>query len=111
MTNEIIEQRRADEEDGGEHADISAVMREAAPSAQPSPPMEEREKKTDDAAFYRHAGPTDLRSKRQSRSVFDLEGVEPWAEAVDGNVLLGELVGVLKRFVVLPKWAAETLAL
>jgi len=37
--------------------------------------------------------------------------VMPWEEAVDGAGLLDELAGLLKRYVVLPKWAAETLAL
>ena len=37
--------------------------------------------------------------------------VEPWPEAVDGKALLDELASVLTRFVVLPRWAAETLAL
>ena len=37
--------------------------------------------------------------------------IEPWPEPVDGKLLLDALVAVLKRFVVLPKWAAETLAL
>src|SRR5258708_305920 len=39
------------------------------------------------------------------------DGLEPWPTAVDGASLLGELAKVLARFVVLPKWAAETLAL
>src|SRR3989475_2972093 len=37
--------------------------------------------------------------------------VEPWPESVNGKVLLDTLVQILRRFVVLPKWAAETLAL
>src|SRR5437879_4662339 len=37
--------------------------------------------------------------------------LEPWPEAVDGRVLLDGLVEVLRCFVVLPKWGAETLAL
>jgi putative DNA primase/helicase len=49
---------------------------------------------------------------RQVRSeTLGVEDVEPWPESVDGRVLLDELLGVLERFVVLPKWAAETLAL
>ena len=40
---------------------------------------------------------------------FDL--VEPWPEAVNGAALLNELEEVMRRFVVLPKYAAETLAL
>src|SRR5260221_4941748 len=37
--------------------------------------------------------------------------IEPWPEPVDGSVLLDEMVCTLKLFVILPKWAAETLAL
>ena len=36
---------------------------------------------------------------------------EPWPEPVQGAALLDELAAVLKRFVVLPKRGAETLAL
>ena len=42
--------------------------------------------------------------------MFGME-VDPWPEAVEGRVLLDALAWVLTRFVVLPKWAAETLAL
>ena len=35
----------------------------------------------------------------------------PWPSPVPGNILLNALVQILRRFVVLPKWAAETLAL
>ncbi len=37
--------------------------------------------------------------------------IEPWPEPVDGKLLLDEIAQKLRRFVVLPKWAAETLAL
>ena len=37
--------------------------------------------------------------------------VEPWPEPVDGEALLDELEQVMRRFVVLPKYGAETLAL
>src|ERR1041384_2322141 len=37
--------------------------------------------------------------------------LDPWPEAVDGKLLLDELNQQLRRFVVLPKWAPETLAL
>jgi len=37
--------------------------------------------------------------------------VEPWHEVVDGRELLDELADVLTRFVVLPRHAAQTLAL
>src|SRR5438093_3212901 len=42
---------------------------------------------------------------------FRFPSSDPWPEPVDGGGLLDELAGVLTRFVVLPKWAAETLAL
>jgi len=41
----------------------------------------------------------------------DLQDVEPWPEPVDGRVLLDELKSWLVLFVILPKWAAEILAL
>ena len=41
----------------------------------------------------------------------EFQVIEPWQEAVDGKALLDELEATLTRFVVLPKWAAETLAL
>src|SRR5438067_2523353 len=41
----------------------------------------------------------------------DLQDVEPWPEPVDGRILLDELKSWLVLFVVLPKWAAEILAL
>jgi hypothetical protein len=44
-------------------------------------------------------------------SVLQLPEVEPWPEPVGGAVLLDELERLLGRFVVLPKWGAETLAL
>src|SRR3954470_3820182 len=39
------------------------------------------------------------------------EDVEAWQEPVDGAALLDELCQALTRFVVLPKWGAEALAL
>lgn len=43
--------------------------------------------------------------------VLELPEAVPWDVAVDGGVLLDELEGVFKRFLVLPERAAETLAL
>ena len=40
-----------------------------------------------------------------------LNSPEPWPHPVDVKSLLAALVQILKRLVVLPKWAAETLAL
>ena len=37
--------------------------------------------------------------------------VEPWPEPVDGKVLLDAIRAWLVRFVVLPKWVAETVVL
>jgi hypothetical protein len=52
------------------------------------------------------------RSEGQSgRRAWEIEEVEPWPEAVDGGLLLTELEEVVRRHVVLPKWAAETIAL
>src|SRR6267378_4480 len=52
------------------------------------------------------------RSEEKPReSEWILEEVKPWAEPVDGKLLLNELKAALIRFVVLPMWAAETLAL
>ena len=39
------------------------------------------------------------------------QDVEPWCEPVDGALLLNEIAGILRRFVILPKWGAEALAL
>jgi len=44
-------------------------------------------------------------------SVLGMPEVEPWPEAVSGAILLDELERLLRRFVVLPGWGAETLAL
>ena len=37
--------------------------------------------------------------------------IEPWPEPVDGKLLLDAIAAILRLFVVLPKWALETLAL
>ena len=42
---------------------------------------------------------------------FVVADVDPWEEAVDGDLLLQELARTLRRFVVLPKWGPEALAL
>jgi hypothetical protein len=52
-----------------------------------------------------------LAAGREGRGLAWAEDVEPWEEAVDGQALLDELAGLMRRFVVLPKWGAETLAL
>src|SRR5690242_17985535 len=40
-----------------------------------------------------------------------LHSIDPWPQPVDLRLLLASLRDLLRRFVVLPKWAAETLAL
>src|ERR1051325_10338041 len=44
-------------------------------------------------------------------SMFELPDAEPWPEPVVGKSLLAALVALFRRFVILPEWAAETLAL
>jgi len=46
-----------------------------------------------------------------STSLLELPVVEPWPERVDGHLLLDDLARVFDRFVVLPKWGREALAL
>src|SRR5437773_50973 len=45
------------------------------------------------------------------QSSLNLPAVIPWPEPVDGKLLLDILAAIFTRFVILPKWAAETLAL
>ena len=51
------------------------------------------------------------RIMKVKNNILGLAEIEPWHEPVDGQLLLDDLVKVLRRFVVLPKFAAETLAL
>jgi hypothetical protein len=51
-----------------------------------------------------------MRNKNRSLDAL-MKAVQPWHEPVDGKLLLDEIERVLKGHVVLPKWAAETLAL
>ncbi|HWX19904.1 MAG TPA: DUF3631 domain-containing protein [Candidatus Binatia bacterium] len=37
--------------------------------------------------------------------------IEPWPEPVDGKALLDDILAELRRFIVFPKWTAETIAL
>jgi hypothetical protein len=46
-----------------------------------------------------------------SGSLLELPEVEPWPEPVHGATLLSDLRQVFERFVILPKWSAEALAL
>lgn len=61
----------------------------------------------------REDGAAEEESERpiRSQSLLHLPPVEPWPEPVDGEVLLEELSQPLRRVVVLPRWAEETLAL
>src|ERR1043166_3422676 len=43
--------------------------------------------------------------------LLEFNQIEPWPEPVDGSALLNTLAELIKRFVVLPQWAPETLAL
>ena len=64
-----------------------------------------------DAERNVHAEGTEAASNPPRLETLGVEDVEPWPEPVEGKVLLDDLRGVLERFVVLPKWAGETLAL
>ena len=55
-------------------------------------------------------GPISFGSE-SSWPALEMVDVEPWPDPVDGSALLEEIANVLRRFVVLPKWGAETLAL
>src|SRR6266853_5040081 len=50
-------------------------------------------------------------SNNPSDLLLEFTQIEPWPEPVDGSALLDSLAQLIKRFVVLPKWAPETLAL
>ncbi len=56
-------------------------------------------------------GDSEWEMKIRSQSLLNLPPVVPWTEPVDGKLLLDEIRQALRRFVVLPKWAEETLAL
>ena len=53
----------------------------------------------------------DRKRPMRSQSAMNLPPVEPWPHPVDGRTLLDALMRLLMRFVILPKWAAQTLAL
>src|SRR6266850_4605497 len=52
---------------------------------------------------------TDLNTP--SDLVLEFTQIEPWPEPVNGSALLDDVAQLIKRFVVLPQWAPETLAL
>ena len=43
--------------------------------------------------------------------LLQLPEIEPWPEPINGELLLNEMLAIINRFVVLPNWAGETLAL
>ena len=47
----------------------------------------------------------------QSHSVLPQKDDEPWPEPVNGKALLDSIAALLRCFIILPAWAAETLAL
>jgi len=47
----------------------------------------------------------------QFEEMLKIPVVKPWPEPVDGCVLLDQIAWTLNLFVILPEWAAETLAL
>src|SRR5258705_13474787 len=57
-------------------------------------------------------GPTGPVGNKSDRSLAEaIKEVVPWPEPVNGEVLLKALAEFLTRYVILPKWAADTLAL
>src|ERR1041384_4262542 len=52
-----------------------------------------------------------LRARGSEGSVTQMAEVEPWDLPVDGAALLEAMAGVLRRYVVLPRHAAEALSL
>jgi len=62
-------------------------------------------------ATLNHETQRDVGGSYSASGPWHIEEVEPWTEPVDGNALLSEVEGVIKRYVVLPRWAAETIAL
>ena len=64
-----------------------------------------------DAQMDDWAAGDDESRRMRSQSALNLLPVDPWQEPVDGGVLLDELRQRLRHFVVLPRWAAEILAL
>ena len=43
--------------------------------------------------------------------LLQLPKIGPWTEPINGELLLNEMLAIINRFVVLPNWAGETLAL
>jgi putative DNA primase/helicase len=72
------------------------------PAATASPAIDSRPIETVD--FVAESG-------EKNHAIMKLPDPEPWPEPVDGAALFNELRQLIGRFVVLPQWAGETLAL
>ncbi len=90
---------------------------QAVPASPPNPPAVETNASCvqvgKPAAEPAAAGKAEA-GERYERRLIPWDGmreVEMWPQPVDGKVLLDELRRVLRRFVLLPKWAEEALAL
>src|SRR2546427_5462569 len=68
-----------------------------------------REKKNVDSATNREGGGNKVAEERSLAGT--IREVAPWPEPVAGQAVLGELAQFLARHAVLPRWAADTLAL
>jgi hypothetical protein len=58
-----------------------------------------------DAAFQ------SARFESPTSNSLSLTDVEPWPKPVDGEALLSDVAGLIRRFIVLPEWAADAIAL
>ncbi len=52
-----------------------------------------------------------MNTQKLESNLVEVNALEPWPEPVDGGLLLDDLRRTLTRFVVLPQWGAEALAL
>ena len=84
-------------------------IKDNGPSSNEGPPR--GDVPTSSGGLFPGGTPLARNEQWQPRAVLELPEAEPWPEAVGGNVLLDELARVMKRFVVLPHWGAEALAL
>jgi hypothetical protein len=76
-----------------------------------NPPIQSAAPPCPNPSIHQTSNPPVQPAVRPSALGFDLRDVEPWPEPVDAKTLLDGLVQLLRRFAILPKWAAETLAL
>jgi putative DNA primase/helicase len=91
----------------------AAVARVRERWAGESPPRQIKRKKDpmQEGAVVNGGANGRERGWRPADWVVRLDGVEPWGEPVEGKALLDELARTVERFVVLPRWAAEAVAL